>query len=323
MASVTWETSTISTVISTGMNSLANEGNAISSEINNSAGLYLFNDVELSLNTFGSTPSAGAVVELYIVSALDGTNYEDGDASIDPPVVNLVGVFNIRAATAAQKHTLRQIPIPPAKYKYVVINKTGQTFNASTNTLKVFPYRYKSDLTESFLSNNSYVVAVPGDDLLAKYTTAKNLTPNGSALSATNRSTLVIMPGRYVLSGTLTIDTNYVDVIGLGSIKLAQGSTPAVLLETYSVNVTADYARIKGLDVGTQTFTVTTNRPNLVFEDCDGGDNSFNGNNAIASSTYINCIGGNSSFGGGTTGTASGTFVNCSGGTSSFGGLER
>lgn len=175
MASVTWETSTISTVISTDMNSLANASRALSSEINNASGLYLFDDVQLSLGAFGSTPSAGGVVELYIVAALDGTNYEDGNASTDPPIANLVGVFNIRASTAAQIHTLRQIPIPPVKYKYLVINKTGQTFNASGNTLKVVSYRYKSDLT-GFSNTSNYLVTVPGCSILIlrKNTTNEN-----------------------------------------------------------------------------------------------------------------------------------------------------
>lgn len=144
MASVKWEVGSITTVITTGLNSLADEGNAISSEVDNTSGLYLFDDVEWLHATLGYTPSAGAVIELYIVEALDGTNYEDGDASIDPPAANLVGVFNIRASTASQRHTLRQIPIPPFKFKYVVINKTGGTLASSGNTLKRLPYRYQT-----------------------------------------------------------------------------------------------------------------------------------------------------------------------------------
>ena len=144
MASVEWETGSISTVISSGLNTLADDANAISSEIDNTSYVYLFNDVELYTSTLGYTPTAGAAVELYLVEALDGTNYEDGDASIDPPAANLVGVFNIRISTAIQRHVMRQIPIPPAKYKYVVINKIGTSMAASGNTLKVVPFRYKT-----------------------------------------------------------------------------------------------------------------------------------------------------------------------------------
>lgn len=144
MASIKWEVTSTSTILSTGLNSLADATNAISSEINNTTNLYLFDDVELYTGTFGSAPAVGSVVELYLVTAFDGTNYEDGDATIVPPAANLVGVFNIRDSTSAQRHVIRMIPTPPLKYKYVVINKTGQTFNASGNTLKLLQYRYQT-----------------------------------------------------------------------------------------------------------------------------------------------------------------------------------
>lgn len=146
MASVKWEAGTDSTVISTDLNSRANDKKTVSSEIDNSTDLYLFDDVEWHNGTFGGTPDAGAVIELYCVSIeLDGVGYEDGeDGTVDPPSSNLVGVFNIRASTAAQTHMLRQVPIPNNKYKYVVWNKTGQTLNASGNTLRRRPYRYQT-----------------------------------------------------------------------------------------------------------------------------------------------------------------------------------
>ena len=66
--------------------------------------------------------------------------------------------------------------------------------------------------------SDAYVICQPGDDLLAKYTAAKALTPGGSAKSATNRAALIIYPGYYDIDdGTLTIDTDYVDVLGVGS----------------------------------------------------------------------------------------------------------
>jgi hypothetical protein len=144
MTSVRWEAGSDSTIATTALNALANDGQAASDEIDNTGELYLFDDVELYTSTFGGTPSAGAVVELYsILTDLDGTGYEDG-VSVAPPATNLVGVFNIRAVTNAQTHILRQVPIPPSKFKYVVVNKTGQALAASNNTLRRRPYRYQS-----------------------------------------------------------------------------------------------------------------------------------------------------------------------------------
>lgn len=147
MASVKWELGTVATALDTGLNSLADDANALSAEIDNSgtSDLWLFDDLEWHHATLGYTPSAGAVIEVYLIQReLDGTGYEDGDGSIDPPASNLVGVFNIRASTAAQTHILRQIPIPGDRFKYLVINKTGGTLPSSGNTLKRKPYRYQT-----------------------------------------------------------------------------------------------------------------------------------------------------------------------------------
>lgn len=148
MASVQWEVGTVITHMSTELDALADDANAIgTSLIDNSetADLYLFDDVEWHNSTMGYAPVTDAVIELYCVAQeLDGVGMEDGDSTIDPPQVNLVGVFNMRATTGAQTHILRQIPISPGKYKYVVINKTGQELGANGNTLKVTPYRYQT-----------------------------------------------------------------------------------------------------------------------------------------------------------------------------------
>ena len=146
MASVKWEVGVDTTVMSTELNSLADNAQAIaSSAYDNSSGLYLFADVEWSHGTLGYTPVAGAIIELYLIrQKLSGSGFEDGDNSIAPPAANLVGVFNIRSSTAAQCHILRQIPICPDQYKWLVINKTGGAMPSSGNTLRQKPLRYQT-----------------------------------------------------------------------------------------------------------------------------------------------------------------------------------
>lgn len=145
MASVKWEVGSYANVMTTELNSLSDSARAISGEIDNSSALYLFDDVEWYNAALGYTPSTGAVVELYLIRVdLDGTDYEDGDGSIVPPASNLVGVFNIRASNAAQKHIIRQIPIPPSKFKYLVVNLTGGALPSSGNTVRRQPYRYQT-----------------------------------------------------------------------------------------------------------------------------------------------------------------------------------
>jgi hypothetical protein len=167
-------------------------------------------------------------------------------------------------------------------------------------------------LTDSAVTN--------GQNLVEAYNYAKTLTPNGAALSASNRVSVIIQPGNYTLAAQLAVDTQFVDLIGLGAIKLRRGCVPAVIIGGNNLSITANDIRIKGISVGTQGFLVGASSLTLqVFEDCVGGDNSFN--NVIVSGTFINCTGGIGSFAssGFISMTANGTFINCLGGANSFG----
>lgn len=161
--------------------------------------------------------------------------------------------------------------------------------------------------------------ATNGQNLVDAYNYAKTLTPNGAALSATNRVSVIIQPGNYTLAALLTVDTQFVDLIGLGAIKLRRGCVPAVVIGGNTLNVTANDVDVKGISVGSQSFIVGNNLPLQIFEDCVGGNASFN--NATLSGTFINCTGGTNSFASNSfiIMTASGTFINCEGGSGSFG----
>ena len=184
-------------------------------------------------------------------------------------------------------------------------------------------------LTDSAVTN--------GQNLVEAYNYAKTLTPNGAALSATNRVHVIIQPGNYTLAAELAVNTQFVDLIGLGAIKLERGAVPAVIIDGYTLNVTANDVRVQGISVGTQQFKIGSSLPLQRFEDCTGGEYSFGyygsvsgtfvnctggsnsfGGYAVVSGTFTNCAGGNGSFGLYT--TSSGTFTNCAGGSSSFGG---
>ena len=55
-----------------------------------------------------------------------------------------------------------------------------------------------------------------GTNLLAAYAKVAALTPNGSALGASNWATLIIPPGRYLLTSLWTIGQPYIRIVGLG-----------------------------------------------------------------------------------------------------------
>jgi hypothetical protein len=181
-----------------------------------------------------------------------------------------------------------------------------------------------------YSKTDSCIVAQNGDDIIAKYNEAKALTPNGAVKSNTNRATLIIMPGIYDLSANLDVDTQFVDIVGLGSVKLDVGCVPAVTFAGNTINITANNIHVKGISVGTQSFKVSSGLNFLILEDCLGGDYSFctggGGESVVLSSTLVNCKAGNNSFGvggldiGGGAGSATiaGDLTNCIAGDGSF-----
>lgn len=123
----------IASAHTTSLNSLANNSNsAVSSAVDNTTALDMFHDLTLTVATQGSARSAGATVGVYLVMALDGTNYDAENET----TAELVAVFHLDAATTARQLTRRDVPIPPGLFKYFVRNQTGQAFAASGNILE-------------------------------------------------------------------------------------------------------------------------------------------------------------------------------------------
>ena len=185
-----------------------------------------------------------------------------------------------------------------------------------------------------------------GAALIAAYTAAKALTPNGEELSATNRASVIIPPGVYDLGSgegytPLTLDTEFVDLIGLTSDRKSQhikGTPPAT--NSGVIVQTADDVHISNLTVEILTvveqanfgntdsaaYFPSTNLSNTVIDNCEfiggdfGEDALFAMRMAIEySGTFNSCTGGAGAFGG-YGGTASGVFTNCTGGAGAFGG---
>jgi hypothetical protein len=143
MAEVKYKAGSPAAVMTTELDGLANNARAISGAVDNTADLDFWDDVELVV-TYGTAPSAGGTVELYLVESVDGTNYGDGGSGVAPPATTLVGVFPLRAVTTAQRIMVRGVMIPPLNFKYVAVNKAGQATAASGNTLKRLPYKVQS-----------------------------------------------------------------------------------------------------------------------------------------------------------------------------------
>ena len=238
----------------------------------------------------------------------------------------------------------RGIRYSETKGEFVMVNPDGTEHNigaaASSHTQAISTVDGLQTALDTKIGTDDATIvvkrgatdALSGTALLAAYAAAKALTPGGSALSATNRAKLLIPPGTYLLPSTLSIDTPFVDIEGLGSYKLDRGCVCSVLLTKTSgapLAVSADDVRIKGISTGPHRFAiVTSGLDNLLVENCIGsGPSSFGVNeetNGVdVSGTFVNCIGGDSSFGYGGldyAGKASGKFYHCVGGEYAFGG---
>jgi len=129
------------TVLSTGLNSLANNTmSAASSNIANQTNLDIYVDIEIALASL--SPTSGAYVALYILEAVDGSNFPaQSDADLRLTGTQLLCVVPIgTTASTAQRVAVRNVVIPPGLFQIKLDNQTGVSLNASTNTVKFNAY---------------------------------------------------------------------------------------------------------------------------------------------------------------------------------------
>lgn len=136
-------TQALATALSTELNSLVSgSATAASAAIDNSTNLDLFIDLILNV-TYGTNPTAGSTVDIYILPSLDNSTYTDGGGATAVPKSFLVASLELRAVTTAQNIVATGIPIPQY-FKLVAINNGGQTMAASGNTVKYRTYSMQS-----------------------------------------------------------------------------------------------------------------------------------------------------------------------------------
>ena len=119
MHNVTSTRGTMQTLLSTEMNSLANNSNAVhaSSVAVTSAG-FSRAEVEL-LVQFGTNPTANSAIRVWFLREIDGTNFEDGGASVTPTRVP-DAIFSLRAVTTAQRVVVQSENLHPIETKHAI-----------------------------------------------------------------------------------------------------------------------------------------------------------------------------------------------------------
>lgn len=129
--------------LSAEFNALANASyTAAGSTIDNSTNLDLYADFLLQV-TFGSAPTAGSTVDLYLVPSPDNTTFADGGGAVAPASALKVGSFQLRAVTTAQAVVIFNVLIPQY-FKLVAFNGSGQAFPASGSTVKYRTFSLQS-----------------------------------------------------------------------------------------------------------------------------------------------------------------------------------
>jgi hypothetical protein len=150
--SLEWEVASITTVLDTQLNSLANGSyTAAGSAYDNTPGgpnNYTGAIFELVV-TFGSNATANTTVDLYATVAVDGgtTNYADAPSSTNPATDIYIGSFICRAATAHRMTVgsfQNPVRLPPFSMKFYAKNGAGVAFPASNSTIKMVALRLKA-----------------------------------------------------------------------------------------------------------------------------------------------------------------------------------
>ena len=131
MASFPWNTPSSRTTGISASDNFANATGLLSNEIDNSNNLDDTMDIQLGFDP-ESAPTANVVFYIYVLLAIDGTNYEDGGTALQPTAKTPVTTIACRAVDTAQKVAKHGIPIPPQKFKILVWNATAVQHDAVT-----------------------------------------------------------------------------------------------------------------------------------------------------------------------------------------------
>src|SRR5258708_8295859 len=131
-----WNAPSLTTVLSTGLNSLANNAmSAASATINNDTNLDLNVDIEVNLAAL--SPVGSSYVVIYILLAVDGTNFPpQSDQDLRQCTTQVLAVLPTGATAAtAQRIVAPNVTIPPGQFHITLPHQTPAPLTAPSKPL--------------------------------------------------------------------------------------------------------------------------------------------------------------------------------------------
>jgi len=118
-----------------------------SDEIDNSTLKYLSADFEWVNTATATTTVSPASINLYLIPSLDDQNYPTWtQATADTPENDqyFIGSFTLKIGIVNQREVLRNVSLPPGKFKVAARNKAGVALDTTGSTLKFRRWNYAS-----------------------------------------------------------------------------------------------------------------------------------------------------------------------------------
>lgn len=136
---INWQASPTnrSNVLTTELNSLGNGSySGVGTEIDNSTNLDQWG--ALLVNLASLNPTSGAYLQIYLVPATDGTNYDDAPSSTNPGFDKIIAQVSLTTGSATKRVSTPWFRLPPTKFKFVLLNGSGVALGASGNTVALY-----------------------------------------------------------------------------------------------------------------------------------------------------------------------------------------
>lgn len=125
------------TVLTTELNALGNGAySALGPSYDNTTNLNQTGYLDIVLASLA--PTTGAYLQAFLAQSLDGTNYDDAPSATNPGYGMQNAASSVTTGAAAKRLMIGPFIIPPGKMKFALLNKTGVSLGATTNTATLY-----------------------------------------------------------------------------------------------------------------------------------------------------------------------------------------